>query len=126
MKQLLFSILLLSLLMGCKTKYVPVETIRTEKEYIDRWQRDSVYLHDSVWIEKKGDTLWLEKYKTVYKEIIRRDSVFLIDSIRIEVPYPVVEVREVNRLRQWQIVLMCLGGVFIGLLGYRLLRWWRG
>lgn len=121
---ILFTILVLSLI-GCKTRYVPIETIQTEKEFVDRWQRDSVYLHDSIWIEKKGDTLWMEKYKTVYKEVVKRDSVFITDSVRVQVPYPVVEVQEVNRLHHWQIVLMCLGGVLIGLLAYRLLRWWK-
>lgn len=125
MKRVISIFLLLSLLIGCKTRYVPVETIRTEKEYVDRWQRDSIHLHDSIWVEKKGDTIWLEKYKTLYKEIVRRDSIFVTDSIRVQIPYPVVEIKEVNRLHTWQILLMCLGGVLIGFLGYRLLRWWK-
>ena len=119
-------IMTLTLLIGCaKTVYVPVETVRVEKEYVDRWQQDSIHLHDSIWVEKKGDTIWLEKYKTLYKEVIRRDSVFVVDSIRVDKPYPVVEIKEINRLYHWQILLMCLGGVLIGLLAYRLWRWWK-
>lgn len=128
MRKILVALLLVGLLLfSCRTNtvYVPVENVRTEKEYIDRWQRDSVYLHDSIFVAQRGDTIWLEKYKTLYKEVIRHDSVFVTDSIRIEVPYPMVEVKEVNRLRTWQILLMCLGGVLIGATAYRILRWWK-
>lgn len=121
------SVLILAslLFLSCKTKtiYVPVETQEKQKEYVDRWQRDSIYLHDSIFVEKKGDTIWLQKYKTIYKERLVRDSIFVTDSIQLQVPYPVVEVREVNRLRTWQIILMCLGGVLIGYVGFRLMRW---
>ncbi len=113
------------LFLSCKTKtiYVPVETQEKQKEYVDRWQRDSIYLHDSIFVEKKGDTIWLQKYKTIYKERLVRDSIFITDSIHLQVPYPVVEVKEINRLRTWQIILMCLGGVLIGYVGFRLMRW---
>lgn len=124
MKWLTCGFLLSILLLSCKAKtiYVPVETIQKEKEFIDRWSRDSIYLRDSVYVERKGDTLWLEKYKTYYKEKIVRDSIFITDSIKVSVPYPVVEVKEINRIRSWQIILMCLGGVLIGLVGYRVVR----
>lgn len=130
MKYLAYVLLLSTILLfSCKAKtiYVPVETIQKEKEFIDRWSRDSIYLRDSVYVERKGDTLWLEKYKTYYKEKIVRDSIFITDSIKVSVPYPVVEVKEINRLRSWQIILMCLGGVLIGFVGYRVVRFfgWR-
>lgn len=130
MKTLIYSIMLalfFSFMIGCKSKtvYVPVETIRKEKEFVDRWSRDSIHLHDSIYVERKGDTLWLEKYKTIYKEKLVRDSIFVTDSVSVEVPYPVVEVKEVNRLRNWQIILMCLGGVLVGCVGWRVLRWIR-
>lgn len=102
-----------------------METVRIEKEYIDRWRQDSIHLHDSIWVEKKRDTIWLEKYKTLYKEVIRRDSIFVVDSVRIDKPYPVLEIKEVNRLYHWQTLLMCLGGMLIGTLIYRLWRWWK-
>lgn len=128
MRKIIFALLLvLVCLQACKTKtmYVPVETIQREKEYIDRWSRDSIYLHDSVYVEKKGDTIWLQKYKTIYKERLVRDSILITDSVRVEVPYAVVEAKEVNLLRNWQIILMCLGGILIGYVGFRVVRWWR-
>lgn len=117
----------LLLLSGCgsRTIYVPVESVRTEREWVDRWSRDSIFLHDSVYVERKGDTLISEKVRIFYKERLVRDSVYVTDSVSIEIPYPVIEVKEVNRLQKWQMVLMCLGGVLVGMVGFRLLRWLR-
>lgn len=112
------------ILIGCKAKtvFVPVESVKTE--YKDRLERDSIYLLDSVFVErwKSNDTVFLtkEKYKYLYRDKFVRDTICKTDSIAI--PYPVIETKEVNRLYSWQIILMCLGGVLIGYLGFRLFR----
>lgn len=113
-------IFILLIFSSCKTKtlYVPVETIKTE--YKDKLVRDSIYAHDSIFVKMKGDTIWFEKYKYLYRDKIIRDSVFIQDSI--QVPYPVEIVKEVNHLKTWQIILMCLGGVLIGYLSFRIYR----
>lgn len=55
-KGLLFIIIpciMLSLLAGCKSvQYVPVETVRTDSVYVDRYLRDSIYQQDSVFINR--------------------------------------------------------------------------
>jgi len=104
MKRLIKIIILLLLVFvlftSCKTKtmYVPVETIKTE--YKETVLRDSVHLHDSIIIKMKADTVFYEKYKTIYKNVILRDSVYKVDSVQI--PYPVVEYKEVNKLTTFQ------------------------
>lgn len=120
-------VLLLAAMIGCKTKtvYVPVEKWQTEIEMLDRWHRDSVYIHDSIFVAHKGDTIFLEKYKYIYRDKVVRDSIYKTDSIHVEVPYPVIETREVNRLHTWQIILMCLGGMLIGWGAFRLVRIFR-
>lgn len=130
MKKLIYTTILLlfaAMLMGCKTKtvYVPVREIQTEIEILDRWSRDSIYVHDSVFVAHKGDTVFREKYQYVYRDKVVKDSVWIRDSVRVEVPYPVIETREVNRLKGWQIFLMCLGGGMIGWWMYRLVRFLR-
>ena len=36
---------------SCRSiQYVPVETVKTEKEYIDKIKRDSIYVRDSVFV----------------------------------------------------------------------------
>jgi len=81
------------------TKYVPIETTRTE--YRDNYLRDSIYLHDSIFVKEKGDTLIVEKYRYLYRDKLVHDSIFKTDTIRV--PYPVEVVKEVKKpLSGWQ------------------------
>lgn len=127
MKGLIYTIILATIsiiLIGCKAKtvYVPVESVKTE--YRDRLERDSIHLYDSIFIDrwKSNDTVFLtkEKYKYLYRDKLVRDTICKTDSIAV--PYPVVETKEVNKLKSWQIILMVLGGVLIGYLGFILVR----
>lgn len=77
---------------GCKTKYVSVPDIHTE--YITRVDTtvimDSVYLKDSVYVERKGDTLYVNKtlyrdrYHNIYK--VNNDTVVKRDSVNVTYP----------------------------------------
>lgn len=74
---------------GCKTKYVSVPEIHTE--YITRVdttvRKDIVYLKDSVYVERKGDTLYVNKtlyrdrYHNIYK--VKKDTVVKRDSVNV-------------------------------------------
>lgn len=114
----IFCLIVVLFLSGCKSKtiYVPIESVKTE--FIDRHRMDSVFVHDSVMIRASADTFWIEKYKTIYRDRLRVDSIIRNDTIRI--PYPVIETREVNRLRSWQILLMCMGGALVGIILFRI------
>ena len=86
-------LIVISLLFGCKSvKYVPVETVRTDSVYLDRYLRDSVYLHDSVFIAQytRGDTVYVDKVsvKYRYRDRWRHDTVAVTrrDSVRVPVP----------------------------------------
>lgn len=93
-------------LFSCRSvKYVPVETVKTEKEYIDRLRRDSMYVHDSIFIFMKGDTLFRDRWHTVYKDRYFRDTVFFGQRDSIQVPYPVEK-----PLSKWQNVKLQAGG----------------
>lgn len=95
------------------TKYIPVESIRTE--YKEKLQRDSIYLKDSIYIREKGDTVFFTKYSTKYVERLRVDSFSKIDSI--QVPYPVEVIKKVEKsLTWWQSIKMELGGFSMGIL----------
>jgi hypothetical protein len=100
-------------LSGCQTvRYVPIEIIK--KEYSDKYFRDSVYLYDSVIVKEKGDTFLLEKYKYLYKNKYVKDSVFIRDSI--QVPYPVVEFKEVNKVTGWQNFQIWSGRILLSMI----------
>lgn len=122
MKIITYTIVLVTILLfliGCKAKtvFVPVESVKTE--YRDRLERDSIYVHDSTVITKAGDTITIFKYKYIYKDRVVKDTVNTTDSIAV--PYPVVEIREVNVLNLFQKIQIWISRIFILLLvGYGL------
>lgn len=124
MRLILFILLCLSLF-SCKTGtvYIPVESVKTE--YRDRVMRDSVHLYDSVLLKIKEDTVYLEKYKYLYRDRQRTDTVIKTDSIRI--PYPVKEIKAVNVLTLWQKLRIWIGNfvLFTLLAGgvFLILKW---
>ena len=84
----------LTLLFGCTTtRYVPVPSISVDSVYVDRWLRDSVYLHDSVFVNRysKGDTVFVDKVVTryKYKDRLRHDTVAVVRADSVRVPYPI-------------------------------------
>lgn len=78
---------------SCKTKYVVVESVKTDTTYINKTQYDSIWMHDSIYLKEymKGDTVFLEKTKiqVKYKEKQVHDTLIheMVDSVPI--PYPV-------------------------------------
>lgn len=85
--------MLLTVLTGCKTKYVAVPEYHNV--YVEKHDtlvhRDSIFEKDSVLIMMNGDTVTIYKTKILYKDrwrekIVYRDSI-RTDSIRV--PYPV-------------------------------------
>lgn len=105
---------LISLLSGCKSvQYVPVETVRTDSVYIDRFQRDSIYLQDSVFVNRwtAGDTVYQDKvvWKYVYRDKVKYDTVAILRSDTVRVPYPVE-----RRLSTWEKVRLNVGEWAIG------------
>lgn len=89
------------LLVGCKTKYVPVEVVRTDTTYITQHRLDSIYLHDSTYIHERGDTVLVEKWHTAWRERVRIDTLIQHRSDTIAVPYPMEVVKEVERPLTW-------------------------
>ena len=106
MRSVLIIVLLCSMLVGCtKTLYVPVESVRTE--YVDKFQRDSIYVYEKDSMYIKGDTVFRDRWEYKYKDKIIHDSIFIQDTIRV--PYPVEKIVIVNELHWWQESLMWVG-----------------
>ena len=120
MKKLLFMFLLYIVISCTTTKYIEIPVEHTRIEYSNRIKHDSIYLRDSIVQKKENDTIYLEIYKYLYKYKYLRDTINVVDSI------PVVTVKEVtkevNKLYNWQFILMVLGGGFIVVIGYKLIR----
>ena len=100
---------------GCKTKYVSVPEIHTE--YITRVdttvRKDSVYQRDSVYVERKGDTMYVNKtlyrdrYHNIYK--VKTDTIVKRDSVNVA--YPVE--KEMSRSER---LFVAMGKFFAALL----------
>lgn len=94
--------LLLSLLTGCKTvQYIPVETVRTDTTYIIKQLRDSIMLHDSIYIHEyqRGDTIYRDRiqFRDRWRDRWRTDTIYRSRTDSIAVPYPVEK-----PLTRWQ------------------------
>lgn len=111
MKRSIVILLICTLLIGCKATqhYIPIE--HTKIEYVNTVQIDTCIIRDSVYIREKNDTVYLEKYKYIYKNVLARDTIIINDSIPIIKTVEVI--KEINRIKDWQIALMVLGGAFI-------------
>lgn len=118
MKKLLIAFVLSAALSACGTKTIYVPLHSTKIELRDVQLRDSIYLRDSVLVRMANDTVWMEKYKTVYKNRIVRDSVLVRDSI--QVPYPLLQVEEKRVYPLWLILPAMLGCAMLGWGAYRL------
>ena len=119
MKQNLCLIILVALLLvGCKTKerVVTVEKVRTDTTYITKHQRDSVWLHDSIHVTEKGDTIRIEKWHTKYVEKATHDTLYQHKTDSVPVPYPVEKLVE-RELSWWQQTRIHLGEALLALAG---------
>ena len=135
MRRLILIITLLSLIVapGCKTKYIetvhyePVEVHDTLTNIV--YERDSITLHDSVFIHMKGDTVFSEKWRTEFRWKFKHDTVHSVREIPITMTDTIVTIKEVPvekevyRQRWWQKALCWVGGIsLLGLAGVYALK----
>ena len=111
-------ILVALLLVGCKTKerVVTVETVRNDTTYITKHRRDSVWLHDSIHVTEKGDTIRIERWHTKYVEKATHDTLYQATHDTIPQPYPVEKLVE-RDLSWWQQTRIHLGEALLALAG---------
>lgn len=120
----LFGVLFLSMMNSCKTtKYVPV----TMTEYRDRYihqtdsfvKTDSVWVHDSVSVVVRGDTIFNDRWHYKFKDRIvyqsKTDTVRVRDSVpyKVEVPVEKVVYKE-KKVGFFQCVSETIGNIAIG------------
>ena len=94
-------VLLFLCLCGCRTEYVPVESVRYDSVMIEKLMRDSVFVRDSVYLQEKDDTIYKYKDRFVYVYKNRVDTFFAEKIREIEVPVPVE-----RKLTWWEVVKM--------------------
>lgn len=91
-----FAMLVMSFFCRCTTtKYVPM--VQYKEKIVSKtdsfFQADSVYIHDSVFVFKNGDTVfqyrWKYKDRFKYLYMNKTDTLMVVDSIPYKVPYKV-------------------------------------
>jgi hypothetical protein len=105
-------LLLAASLNSCRsTQYVPVESVRYDSVYINRTSVDTLLQRDSVYIHERGDTTYIEKFRTLYRTSLRHDTSYIerVDTIRV--PYPVEA-----KITKWQRLKMDFGEALMLLL----------
>ena len=110
----------------CKTKYVTVEKVRIDTTYITKHQRDSIHVHDSIFVNQwlSGDTVYQvrDRWHTAWHDRWQHDTIYksVVDSV--PVPYP-VEKEVIKQVTPWYNYLLigALGLAVLYLLFKRLL-----
>ena len=103
----------LLLLTGCTTtKYVPVETVRTDTMKVTKYERDSIYIHDSTIVRENGDTMLIEKWHTRWRDRWLHDTVYQSRVDSVPKPYP-VEKRVPAELTWWQQTRLHLANILL-------------
>lgn len=103
----------LLLLTGCTTtKYVPVETVRIDTMKVTKYERDSIYIHDSTIVREKGDTMLIEKWHTRWRDRWMHDTVYQSRVDSVPKPYP-VEKRVPAELTWWQQTRLHLANILL-------------
>lgn len=102
--------LIVWLLTGCTvTKYVPVETVRTDTLIWYVNIRDSVFQHDSIHVKEKGDTMLVERWHIRYRDRWQHDTIYRSSTDSIRVPVPVE-----RELSKWERFCIDWGQVTLG------------
>ena len=115
MKRLIYIIILLTSAIwfsSCRSiRHIPIETVKHDCIYISKILHDSIYQRDSIYVDRKGDTvlIYKDRYLYKYKNLIDTMYINRIDSIQI--PYSVEK-----QLTRWQSVKMELGGWIFGVI----------
>ena len=121
-------VFLLSLLMsGCRTRYITQEipAVLHDRDSVVSVQHihthDTLMMRDSVTTIIKGDTIRIERWHTLQavNHIARIDTLWREKVVEQPVQVTTTEIKEVNRLRWWQTVLMWLGAATLAIIG-----WW--
>ena len=103
--------ILLLFLAGCATveKRCDVEFV-SQNRIVEHIRVDSVMLHDSVYVKELADTVFYTRYRTVYKERLRIDTIVRCDTLFRE--REVVVERERGGLAtlslKWKVLLAAL------------------
>ena len=116
------AMLLIWSMCSCSTQYVPVESVRYDSVFFEKIRKDSIFVQDSVFIRQKGDTVFKDKFKVVYKYVLLRDTMLTVRRDSMPIPVPVEKKRT-----WWEQTKIDVGGYAVTIIVIyvlcRLMRW---
>lgn len=115
-------VFIIFMLASCRTEYIPIESVRYDSVYFAKLQKENIYIQDSIYIKEKGDTVFVDKFKYIYKYVNIQDTCFIEKTDSILIPYPIE-----RKLTWWERKTQNLGDWIVELIIifilYRLLGW---
>jgi hypothetical protein len=115
MKWLIYIITLLTSAIwfsSCRSiQHIPIETVKHDSIYISKILHDSIYQRDSIYVDRKGDTVLIYKDRYLYKYKNLIDTMYISRTDSIQVPYPIEK-----QLTKWQSMKLELGGWALGII----------
>jgi hypothetical protein len=79
---------------------------------VTKYERDSIYIHDSTIVREKGDTMLIEKWHTRWRDRWMHDTVYQSRVDSVPKPYP-VEKRVPAELTWWQQTRLHLANILL-------------
>lgn len=100
----------IAIMSGCSPKTIETVIVKTDTCFIQKTQRDSIYINDSIYIREvtAGDTVWIttEKWHTRWRDRIVRDTSYIAKCDTVLV----TKTREISKpLSAWQSFQIVLG-----------------
>lgn len=97
---------------SCRSiRHIPIETVKHDSIYISKILHDSIYQRDSIYVDRKGDTVLIYKDRYLYKYKNLIDTMYISRTDSIQVPYPIEK-----QLTKWQSMKLELGGWALGII----------
>lgn len=72
------------LFLSCVTRQVQLNSSHNSQEYIERYIRDSILVRDSIYVKETPDTVYKTQWRTVFRDRVRTDTLFVKDTIYSE------------------------------------------
>lgn len=115
-------VFILYMFASCRTEYIPVESVRYDSIFLAKLEKDSIFIRDSIYIKEKGDTVFKDRVKYVYRYVGQTDTIFIEKTDTIRVPVPVE-----RKLTWWERQKQDFRGFFYTAFFiyviYRLMKW---
>ncbi len=113
------------LMFGCTTtRYIEVPVVKTDTLYQSKTVTDSVYVHDSTIVKMAGDTVWVERWHTRWRDRIQHDTIYEAHRDTVTLAYPVETAKEVEKeLTPWQLFRLRLANIVMILAALTLGLW---